>query len=232
VLIELGSDLVHDTRSGIVVSRNYEEADLFKSRVAKVVKAPKSNYYLGDLIHPYMNARDFGPTDQKYTSRLTQRTTYFDVPIEIQDGDQVLIKHVGLSQKHLVFDGYMIVKYDNLIARIDGEEIYPLNGAVFLEMDDDERGDYFEGKANEFGVDERKGIVKKEGCLVKNYLLFPESKDFDITLLSKRVFLTKGAAARIEYDEHQAWGKNRARPLYATFRHFINAYAMTEDVIL
>jgi len=194
-----------------------------------VVKAPKDNYYLGALIHPYMNARDFGPTDQKYTSRLTQRTTYYDVPIEIKDGDKVILKHIGLTQEHLKFDGYMIVKYDNLIGRIDGDDVYPLNGAIFLEMDDDKRGELFEGGMNEFGIDFRSGVVKKQGCLVNKYLLFPESKDYDVTLLGKRVFLSKGAAARIEYDDHQIVGKGKKRPLYATHQQFINA--MVEDVL-
>lgn len=229
VLVKMGEDVQEDSRSGFMVSRQYEEAALFKSRIAEVVKAPNSNFYLGALIHPFMNQRDFGPSDQKLSSRLTQRTTYFDVPIEIKDGDKVVLKHIGLTQEHLKFGEYMIVKYDNLIGRIDGYDVYPLNGAIFLEMDDDKRGELFEGGMNEFGIDFRSGVVKKEGCLVKNYLLWPESKDYDVTLLGKRVFLSKGAAARIEYDDHQIIGKGKKRPLYATHRHFINA--MVEDVL-
>jgi hypothetical protein len=227
VLVKLGEDVHEDKSTGFLVSRQYEETALFKSRIAEVVKAPDKNFYLGALIHPLMNQRDFGSSDQKFTSRLPQRTTYYDVPIEIKDGDKVVLKHIGLSQEHLKFGGFLIVKYDNLIGRVDDADVYPLNGAIFLEMDDDKRGEVFEGAVNEFGIDFRSGVVKKVGCLVKNYLLFPQSKDYDVTLLGKRVFLSKGAAARIEYDDHQILGKGR--PLYATHRHFING--MVEEVI-
>lgn len=92
------------------------------------------------------------------------------VPVEVGPGDRVVIHYrynledVEEHEKE-TSDGYKIVAYSDLIARIDGSSIYPLNGNVFV-VPYDVTPDYQVSKSE---GDRRVWYVVAEGCDVLDY---------------------------------------------------------------
>lgn len=201
--------------NGIQVVRHYEEQKLFRPRSGVVVSV--CDKLIFHDVAKWINARDFGVKDQQYISGLTRTSVYYDVPIEVKPGDCVMFKHMSHENGWLKLDDeHLLIRYDNLVSRDD----YPLNGLIFLKMDETAQDDVLHVSGNEFDVDFRMGTVVAEGCKIKKYLLFPEySGDFDVLLLGKKVLLAKKSAVRITHDDH-----TDGKPLYMTRRYHINAF--------
>lgn len=154
---------------------------------------------------------------------IMQRSLLFDVPLEVVVGDRVVFPYmVHVSEDTLWYDGAALVRYDQLVARIDGPALYPLNGAVLVERyDAHENGPLLTPLAILPG----EGKVVYEGALVKNYLFQPDrGGDFDIPLVGRTILFRSKDAVRIEHDAHRVLDQERRYPLYHLHRYAINAW--------
>lgn len=116
------------------------------------------------------------------------------VPIEVAPGDRVVIHYrYNLekleSHEEETSDGYKIVAYSDLIARLDRDSVYPLNGNVFV-VPYDTTPDYMVRKSD---GDRRTWYVIAEGCDVLDYDI-QESYDAKFPVLVGKVVVCEPMA--------------------------------------
>lgn len=153
-----------------------------------VMAIPDKIQYIGDKLK-------FNPDasfeEQENYSRLNEMaiaSQEVDVPLEVKVGDRVMFRHIHLlvDEEHNDFveiDGvnYLLIPYSSLIARVD--DLYPLNGYVFIEMPGID--DYLRGRVKSLS----KGIVRASGCIGKHYKFYPDYVDGPIPVGSEVAFL-------------------------------------------
>lgn len=217
----------HSAEMGLAVFEFAEESRL-ESCIGRVVAVCDDLYYGGYEIAAM--PRPLSPRNAAIAQHITQYSTYFDVPIEVKPGDKVLFRHrVLVDDERLLYDGCILMRYDDLVARLDdGEEPYPLNGGVFVE-----RFDSYEviGGVSTYAVMfPGAGKVVSEGALVKSYLLWPEKRgDFNVPLVGHTILFQWKDAVRIEHDSHRMIHDGRQYPLYQVHRYAINAIVNAES---
>lgn len=158
--------------------------------------------------------------------RINELSLEFDVPCEIAPGDLVLYKYISNVDKDALHAGDLIVKYDQMLAKITGPGLpglYPLNGAIFMEVRD--HAFRVGGLAVQSFREPGWGVVVAEGCRVNNYLYWPEKKpDHEVSLVGKEVCFKNEMAVRIEHDAYRNLNLGLQYPLYYLHRLQINAY--------
>lgn len=156
--------------------------------------------------------------------RITDTSLQYDVPCEVKEGDVVMFVYLANIDEEIQVDNYLIVRYDFLLARLDGEKnIYPLNGFVFLEMQDTDLSGGSLHMDSDIEMDS--GVVVAEGCQVSKYLYWPSSPgDSAATLLGKRVYFKRMMAVRMEHDAYRLLFGETKYPLYYISRIHIYAY--------
>lgn len=156
--------------------------------------------------------------------RINDISLAYDVPCEVKEGDIVLFKYLANIDEDADLGTVMVMRYDWLLARVDGpEKLYPLNGCVFLEMSDEvvHGGGLYGGTT----MDRSWGKVVAQGAPVARYLYWPKSPgDDDTDLLGAEVCFRKGMAVRMEHDAYRLLFANTQYPLYYIHRLHINAY--------
>lgn len=140
----------------------------------------------------------------------------YDVPIEIKEGDTVLFLVRARQDREFgppKVGDVIFVRYSDIIARVDNNDLYPLNGALLATPVD------LDPKT------QRNGLlwnITKKGCLVKNYMSFPEDGP-DEEVLSDLVLVRNDMPIPVE-----PWGSSRflvdGNRQYILHRRHILAY--------
>ena len=160
--------------------------------------------------------------DASMTYDLRKVSLTLDVPFEVKVGDRVMYRYVHRLEhgtlKEEPVDGNLLMPYESLYARLDGEHLYPLNGYVFLGVTE---GDQVVA-GMKVGRTERHlgtGIVVAEGSLVNDYLDYPGERDEVKCGLGSTVLYRPNAAVKLELEEFSkySWG---GLPLYAIHRRW------------
>lgn len=146
----------------------------------------------------------------------------FDVPIEIKVGDMVVfpyfyhIKSVTASEEHAV-DGCFLIPYQELIARVDADKVYPLGGRVIgLEL----QPEVGIVKLRRPRIGQQFEIIS-EGCRVRRYADYGYPDKRMGKLVGKKVSVFPGMAVAPEADLHKKLGD---RKLYFFHRRDILGY--------
>lgn len=151
-----------------------------------------------------------------YDKELHEFSVEFDVDLEIKKGDVVLFKHSAFFGEQVV-DGFFVVKYDEIIAVVEGGALRPVNGYLLIYPDDYEAKDVV--KRIGFDYTLNSGKVVYQGKPVRGYKGQNGLVDGDDDLEGKQVYFNKLTAFRIEYDGRNQFGGDR--PLYAIHRKWI-----------
>lgn len=157
--------------------------------------------------------------------RIHDISLEYDVPCEIKEGDVVLFKYFANIDEDCDQGDVLVMRYDWLLGRVDGpKNIYPLNGAIFLEM----RDDSISGGGMVVGeqIAQTWGHVVASGCPVARYLYWPKFQgDDDVDLVGKEAYFRRGMAVRMEHDAYRMLFGETKYPLYYIHRIHINAYS-------
>jgi len=108
----------------------------------QVIAAPKKITFYGHEAE--RKKKEWGdsinPDDLQHLTKLQQNSSNVASDVEVQVGDQVIFDYMAVFNAmegglFVVTDiGVLVlVKYDRLIGRVRGEEIYPLNNQLFFE---------------------------------------------------------------------------------------------------
>lgn len=179
VIIKLDDDVLADPNNGLEIPRFLEEE---KSLVIPVT---------GTIV---------SACSKVFFDRSAGRAcAQFNVPVEVSPGDHVLFEWLALEKHDLFIDeSTLVVRYDQLILRT--KDLYPLNGYVLLDMHDENivGADY--GRSL-FNCNMDVATVINQGCLVADYLYWPDEKDELLDLKQKVVLLSRNSATRAELPE-------------------------------
>ncbi len=213
-----------DQRAGLVVHEE-DNAHRLQAQVGIVRSVCDRLQYDGDELHGYMDGRRLSDSEQRYSGYMTSKTVYYDVPIEVKDGDMVLYRWKANTEEAMRVDDMLLIRYDNLVARVDGLDKvpYPLNGLLLLRMEKENVDDVLQHQARM-----RQGMARviAEGCLVRSYLLFPGEVDERLALLGREVVFDRRLAVRIEHDDHAYLTYDSEYPYYGIRRHAIDAIVL------
>lgn len=139
---------------------------------------------------------------------IVQESLEFDVDVEVRPGDRVLFRYMATIDADQQFDGYYIMRYDDLFARIEVGWLYPLNGMVFLRVGADERKvSGMLADPSYTGASQTMGYVVSEGRPVRRYRDY-DDVDFSQSLVGKTVIYGKNRAIRIEADDFAKFTKS------------------------
>ena len=105
----------------------------------EVVLLPKNLYFAEDLNDngkiPYAGLSTRRRKVQNSLERYTGG-------LEVELGDTVVFSYTTTIEKEnlFIFEGenYYLVRYDRIYARLRGDDVFPLNGYVFVQLDDDD----------------------------------------------------------------------------------------------
>lgn len=136
----------------------------------------------------------------------------YGTQVELQEGDKVIFNYmaikrdrdgINITHDKKIGESY-VIKYEECYARIRGEEITPINGWVFLEMEDIEiqskifLPDYLKKKKSS-----SIGVIKYLGTPLKYYREWiDEGADSDDWCLGQRVIIPTWKAIPLQRPEH------------------------------
>lgn len=207
------------------------ETHLLQSCVG-IVEAVCDNLYYGGYELLELGFKPAG-VDLESSRRINELSTYYDVDIEVKPGDMVIYRYTANEEEEtLVGDGTRLIRYDDLIGRIDKQQpyvvMYPLNGSIFVEMNDTVHGHGH--LAGPTSIDLEWGDVVAEGMLIRSYLQWSEKGgDEPVSLLGKRICFKPLHAIRIEPDAFRILDTGTQYPLYYLQRCDVNGYLKDES---
>lgn len=152
------------------------------------IKVGKEKLYIDTTFEPQRRAQVKGVVvsfpKELYFYPEDSRSTAFNVPVEIQEGDTVLFHFnsvaTALKQGRLwkeKEDNFMFVPYDQLFTAIRDGKIIPLNGYIFVEPEKETiESSVIIPDIMQNNLSKTKGTVRYMGCKVKEYLN-PELSD-------------------------------------------------------
>lgn len=189
------------TKSGLSI---VDEANqhLHVSVTGTVLQAPKKLIYLGYEI-PKLNREN--AFDLQRIRDINDLTMPFDTDLEIKEGDRVMFNYLFQIDKLDLFKGNILIPYSELFCRINGDEIYPLNGNIIVEQIKQDV------KVNDVKIGEKRsdteGVVRYAGCVNRDYLTLPLQGKFSDDKRIKvgtKVYFPKNGLSRIEYQLHSS----------------------------
>lgn len=184
-----------------------------------VVSAPRKLNYFGREIRRIKRMAVRSVWDERLLRDWMVGTVNFDVPVEIKGGDVVMFPYIHrLDDK--TFDeerhgDMLLLPYDTLTARVDGDVLYPLNGNVLGRKIVPEQGFY---KGKRLFWDNVCEVVA-EGCMVMDYGDWGLSDMEKVT--GKRVVVMQNMAVSIERPHQLRAAKEQ---LYCFHRRHILGY--------
>lgn len=203
VLLRLKGD-VSNTAFGGVSVQDFHSPWNNMSVEAEVLAISARPFFMGEEMEAVRNGEENGAELREIADLCS---TIGNVPVEVSVGDTVVFDwRKALPDAELAYrvgDGWLIVNYSDLIARVDDGGLYPLNGGVFAvplswsqvaaKMD---RGDLWE--------------VFAEGCLVDGWLDDIDPERGWPSLVGKTVCCDPRAPVAIEaplFSKHDHSGK-------------------------
>lgn len=208
-----------------------EEDHFYQSCFGEIIAVCDELRYFGYDIGE-LSAKPKG-NNLKMMTRLGRHSLQFDVPMEVEVGDKVVFSHlVNISPERQVSDSEVLVRYDELLLKwAGGEDVYPLNGHLLLQLDNqvDMAGPLRLGSERS----RTEGLVVAQGALVRHYLDWPKERgDYPTPdIVGKMAICMPDFAVRIEDDFMRVlpkWGDN---PLYYIHRKFVLFYADKQDAV-
>lgn len=110
----------------------------------RVIKAPSRNVFYGREISSKLNfyGEDINPDQLAELNRMKAASLSNNSPVEVMEGDKVMFEY-SISMKcfneglifHTELGTLYLIRYDSLIGRIRNDDIYPLNGNIFVEWE-------------------------------------------------------------------------------------------------
>ena len=149
---------------------------------------------------------------------LVEDSMEWHTDLEVQTGDTVYFRLLHLLESSdpkfydstVIIDGQaaLLIPYGDLIAKVKGNELYPLNGFILVEpiIENNNIG-MFEIPSKRSVTE---GVVRFVGKPNKHYLLYPEMSDMLDVKVGDRVAYPKTAPVRIEPEAYKQFGVNTA----------------------
>lgn len=145
---------------------------------------------------------------------LVEKSLQWNTRIEVKVGDRVYFRFVHLLNSRddkdawIEIDGekYLMLRYDELLARIDGNELYPLNGYVLVEPSIKEPPAYLTTKKRT----NTEGVIVAIGKRNKHYIERPNIVSLTDLKVGDRVYYSKYAAIRLETEGLRQFGNQTA----------------------
>ena len=227
VIVRPIGDVGVDRESGIVIA---EYVDDWMTKSCMGIVEDVGDLYCGAKELAALGKKPAGQNRLK-AMRINEVSLDYDVPCEVTRGDIVLFKYLPNVDKDAAVEGRLIVRYDQLLAKVSGSGIqglYPLNGAIFLQVQD---ANYVVGGMRVVRTMEPGwGTVVAQGCLVEKYLYWNERPgDANVDLFGKEVCFRDGMAVRIDHEAYKNLDIDTEYPLYYLHRTQINAYRDGSD---
>lgn len=153
-------------------------------------------------------------------THLKSSSMLFDVPIELNVGDRVYfsyLEHYSTYESNRYIEQHdgqdlLFVSYDSLYVRVRDGEVYPLNGYVLFEKEQEPIDDsgliVLENKKQD--KDLAVGVAISTGCLCNRYLDYPEDLEDKDEIKTKDKFLYKTYRANLlEWNLHRTLFLNK-----------------------
>ncbi len=154
-------------------------------------------HYFGRKLRAIKNKHIRNVTDQRLVQDYLAMSQQFDVPVEIKEGDTVVFPYLWRVDDAMFdeerFHGNMVLRYDQLTAKVVNRKLYPLNGAVLGRKIKSDQGvmqlqrEYWDGRME----------VTHEGCLVRDYMDYGYPDEAG-SLVGKQVFVNPKMPVSIE----------------------------------
>lgn len=180
-----------------------------------VTTAPEKLLFFKDEILAIKN--EFGSTQHCPVDRreeiqwLTSKSMFYDVPVEVQQGDFILFHYnvYAQAQKEGRFfqkngETTILIPYDMCYVVIREEKIIPLNGIVLLEPVVNKQSEVIITEDKE---DKLLGKIAHIGCKVNGYLDYMEETDDDFFEVGDLVAFRKRSVVDFEYPLHRMLDK-------------------------
>lgn len=154
-------------------------------------------HYFGRELRGIKNKTVRSLTDQMLVKDYIAMSMQFDVPVEIEAGDTVVFPYLWRVDDAMFDDerhmGNLLLRYDQLTAKVVNGALYPLNGALLGRKIASDQGvmqlqrEYWDGRID----------VTHEGCLVQDYQDYGYP-DQEGSLVGKQVFVNPRMPISIE----------------------------------
>lgn len=159
------------------------------------------------------------PTDNEYDlaqhREISEHTLEWDTDLDVQIGDKVYFRLVNILEpndpKYYDFttivngETAILMQYSELIAKIECENLVPLNGYVLVEpiINNNNIGTFEVPSSRSI----TEGVVKFVGKPNRHYLFYPElSDDLDLKV-GDRIAYPKTAPVRLETEGYRQFGE-------------------------
>lgn len=162
-----------------------------------VVQVCEKIHYFGRELRTIKGKHIRSVIDQRLVQDYLAMSQQFDVPVEIEAGDTVVFPYLWRVDDAMFdeerFGGFMVLRYDQLTAKVVDGKLYPLNGAVLGRKVKSDQGvmqlqrEYWDGRMD----------VTHEGCLVSDYMDYGYP-DQEGSLVGKQVFVNPRMPISIE----------------------------------
>ncbi|HEU5292935.1 MAG TPA: hypothetical protein VFU05_19950 [Cyclobacteriaceae bacterium] len=212
----------------------------------EVVKVPESLFYYYDEQMKYNGWQSID-----YMSRKRNASLVYKTEIEVKPGDRVVfdyLQQMEVRKEQGWFEDesgqmYYLIKYDSIIAIIDGDDLMPVNGHVIIEetkseVEITENGPQYKDQLLIFagstqlgtkGKFKRIGVVRYSGKPLDGYMEFPLSMDFNNELCNGDLIIYNPIFAhKMEFDMQQTI-KGRINQLRYIHRKDIYALVGREE---
>ncbi len=165
-------------------------------RVGKVIKAPEMLYF--DREEP-------------------RRSSRFDTPVEIQEGDTVIYHYLAIENSRARFASLKkhidpaldMIPYDTIFLCIRNGEVIPVNGYVIVEPLDETIETSLEIPDSARTYSKTKGIIRYLGKPVNGYLEWVDDEDTDEIQVGDTICYGAENCVPFEYDLHQQLDKGK-----------------------
>jgi len=163
------------------------------------------------------------PTKLIYNPDDPAKTMLYDTDMELQVGDRIIFEYLayGEAMKNDPIDGSHVIRYDEVLVAIRGEEIIPVNGIVVVEPIDITETEEVKKMSSILEVpdyvkwqkSETRGIVRHIGTPLRGYAMDTSKSihEADDLKVGDKVLFIHHYAIPLQYDMHRIIDKTLYR---------------------
>lgn len=234
--------------TGIYAGLTVENGGTVKAVMGEVVEVCENLRFNGGELQAMRKNFSNDMTYVSEMSKVREASALYDVPIEIKKGDRVSFEYTEHFHAHttgLVYEDCLLIKYDKLTGRVDGEQLYPLNGKILVEAVERDKAHRLTSKLIEIiQLQDKKsfdtleflkgghlqiGKVLSVGAKVKAYLDFPGERDGWDPEAGCYVAYRWAHAEAFEADLHKTMYGNKK--IFVLNRKDVDLYFQGEDAL-